>query len=75
MANLKGYEWIDQNHPELQRRYPNMYIAVKGGRVLAADREFGKVYDIAVKQVASDFITDYVLSGEPFVFKADVPHH
>jgi len=69
VGNLKDYKWIIQNYPELQKKYPNMHIAVKEGRVIAADREFGKVYDLAVKEAGEEFITDYVLSGEPFVFK------
>ncbi len=74
MASVKDYKWIDENYAELQRRYPNMYIAVRSGKVIAADREFGKAYDMAMK-VDRDFVTDYILSGEPFVFKADLRHH
>lgn len=71
MSGVKDFEWINKHYPELQKKYPNMYIAVKDGRVLAADKEYGKMYDEAVKK-AEDFITDYIFSGEPFVLEAEV---
>jgi len=71
MVGLRDFEWIDQHYAELQQRYPNMYIAVKDGEVLSANREYGKMYDEALKK-SVDFVTDYIFSGEPFVFKAYV---
>jgi len=70
MAGIKDFEWIDEHYAELQRRYPNMYVAVSNRKVLAAGKEFGKVYDEAVQKVGKDFVTDYIYSGEPFVLKA-----
>jgi len=69
MTGIKDFEWIDEHYAELQRRYPNMYVAVSNRKVLAAGKEFGKVYDEAVQKVGKDFVTDYIYSGEPFVLK------
>ena len=66
--DTKDYEWINSNYSILQAKYPNMYVAVKDGKVISADKEFGKAYEEAKKKVGEDFITDYILSGEPFVF-------
>lgn len=56
-------KWIHENHSVLRQKYPNMYIAVKNGEVIAADKEFGKVYEQAKKKT-KEFVTDYILSGE-----------
>jgi len=69
MAGVKDFEWIDGHYVELQRRYPNMYIAVSNRKVLAAGKEFGKVYDEAVQKVGKGFVTDYIYSGEPSVLE------
>ena len=66
MSRGKDFEWVSEHYGELQGRYPNMYIAVKDGKVLAADREYGKARDAASKK-SSNFATAYILSGEPFV--------
>jgi hypothetical protein len=66
MSRGKDFEWISKHYGELQEKYPNMYIAVKDGKVLAADREYGKAREMASKK-SSYFATAYVLSGEPFV--------
>src|SRR5437870_10453465 len=67
MAVTQDFNWITQRYPELQRKYPSRYIAVKNGKVVASGRDFGKVYDAAVRRVKKDFVTGYILSGEPFV--------
>lgn len=66
--NAKDYEWINKNYSLLQAKYPNMYVAVKDGKVISANKEFGKVYEEAKKKAGENFVTDYILSGEPFVF-------
>ncbi len=63
---VQDFEWINKNYPMLQAKYPNMYIAVKNGKVISANKEFGKAYEEA-KKAGNDFVTDYILSGEPFV--------
>jgi len=64
--SAKDYEWINKNYSMLQVKYPNMYVAVKDGKVISANKEFGKTYDEARKK-SEEFVTDYILSGEPFV--------
>lgn len=65
--SAKDFQWINRNYPTLQAKYPNMYVAVKNGKVISANKEFGKAYEEAMKKVGDDFVTDYILSGEPFV--------
>jgi hypothetical protein len=64
--SARDYEWINKNYSTLQAKYANMYIAVKDGKVISASKEFGKTYKEASKKV-KDFVTDYILSGEPVV--------
>lgn len=66
--SAKDFKWINKNYPTLQTKYPNMYVAVKDGKVISANKEFGKTYEEAKKKAGEDFVTDYILSGEPFVF-------
>ncbi|MEM1558617.1 MAG: DUF5678 domain-containing protein [Candidatus Bathyarchaeia archaeon] len=72
---IKDFEWINSHYPELQERYPGMYVAVKNGRVIAYGREFGKVYDEAGEKAGDEFIIDYILSGEPFVLKVKLQNN
>jgi len=67
LSTTQDFNWITHRYPELQKKYPSRYIAVKNGKVVASGREFGKVYDAAVRKVKKDFVTGYILSGEPFV--------
>ena len=69
---VKDLEWLNAHYSELQKAYPNMYVAVKDGKVVAYGREFGKVYDEAREKVGEGFIVGYILSGEPFILKADL---
>jgi len=36
--------WLRERSQELQERYPDMYVAVYKGKVIAVDKEFGRVY-------------------------------
>ena len=67
LSTTQDFNWITQRYPELQKKYPSRYIAVKNGKVVASGREFGMVYDAAVRRVKKDFVTGYILSGELFV--------
>lgn len=67
MTESKDFAWINRNYPELQAKYANMYVAVKDGKVVSANKDFGKVYQEAKKKVGEHFVTDYIMSGEPFV--------
>jgi hypothetical protein len=66
---IKDFEWLNSHYSELQKIYPNMYVAVKDGKVVAYGKEFGKVHDEARKKVGENFIMDYILSGDLFVLK------
>jgi hypothetical protein len=59
---IKDFEWLNSHYSELQRNYPNMYVAVKDGKVVAYGKEFWKVYDEARKRVGEGFMIDYILS-------------
>jgi len=69
---VKDLEWLNAHYSELQKAYPNMYVAVKEGKVVAYGKDFGKVYDEAREKVGEGFIVGYILSGEPFILKADL---
>jgi len=69
---VKDLEWLNAHYSELQKAYPNMYVAVKDGKVVAYGKDFGKVYDEAREKVGEGFIVGYILSGEPFILKADL---
>lgn len=66
---IKDFEWLNSSYSKLQKSYPNMYVAVKDGKVIASGKEFGRVYDEAKEKVGEGFIMGYILSGEPFVLK------
>lgn len=66
MSANNDFQWINRNYASLQAKYPNMYVAVKDGKVISANREFGKTYNEAKKKTDS-FATDFIMSGEPFV--------
>lgn len=70
MAVTRDFSWITKRYPELQRKYPSQYVAVKNGRVISHGREFGKVYDAAIRKAKKEFVTGYILSGEPFVLNS-----
>jgi len=64
IAQIEDLKWIGEHYSELQRKYPNMYIAVKDGKVIVVGREFGEVYDKAKKIAGEeDFAIDYMLTG------------
>ncbi len=67
MSRVDDFNWMNTHYAELQGKYPSMYVAIRDGKVLVADKEFDKVYDEARKKVGKGFITGYVFSGEPFV--------
>lgn len=60
---VQDIRWLRERSQELQERYPNMYVAVYKGKVVAADREFGKVYE-KVKQLGEKAIIEYIFSGD-----------
>lgn len=62
----KDVKWMREHSFELQERYPDMYIAVYKGRVVAADKDLKKVYDKA-RPYGERAIIKYVFSGDLFV--------
>jgi hypothetical protein len=69
---VKDFEWLNSHYSELQKTYPNMYVAVRDGKVAAHGKEFGKVYDEARDRAGEEFMIDYILSSEPFVLKVEL---
>ncbi len=69
MAVARDYRWISDRYSELQRKYPRQYVAIKDGKVVAHGRELKKVYERAKYKVKRSFVTEYILSGEPFILK------
>jgi len=59
----EDFRWLREHAQELQGKYPNMYIAVYKGKVVAADREFGNVCEEA-KRYGENAIIKYVFSGD-----------
>lgn len=68
MAVPRDFNWITKRYSELQQKYPNQYVAVKNGKVIAHGRDFGKVYYKAKRETRKNFVTEYILAGQPFVF-------
>jgi len=62
-AQIEDLKWIGEHYSELQRKYPDMYIAVKDGKVIAVGRKFGEVYNKAKKLAGEkNFAIDYMLT-------------
>lgn len=59
----EGIKWLREHTQELQEKYPDMYVAVYQGKVIAADKEFGKVYEKA-KPYGEKAVIEYVFSGD-----------
>ncbi len=70
MAATREFNWITKRYPELQSKYPNQYVAVKNGKIIAHGRDLRRVYYKAKREAGKDFVTEYILSGEPFVLRA-----
>lgn len=63
-TQLDDLKWIRGRYSELHKKYSDMYIAVKDGKVIAAGKKFGEVYDKAKKIVGDEsFAIDYMLTG------------
>jgi hypothetical protein len=70
LSTTQDFNWITRRYSELQRKYPSQYVAVKNRRVIAHGHDAGKVYLKAKRDVKKDFLTAYILSGDPFVLNA-----
>ena len=67
MAIARDFNWIGERYPQLQRKYPDQYVAIKDGRVVSHGRDIKRVYETAKRKVGKGFVTEYILSGQPFV--------
>ncbi len=67
LAIARDFNWIGERYPQLQRKYPDQYIAIKDGRVVSHGRDIKRVYETAKRKVGKGFVTEYILSGQPFV--------
>lgn len=59
-------EWVRKNYPTLQKRYPDMFIAVSHEYVIASSKDYGKVRLVA-KGKTKDFAIDFIESGDLLV--------
>jgi uncharacterized protein YlzI (FlbEa/FlbD family) len=55
--------WLREHYQELQEKYPDMYVAIYEGKVIAADRDFGKVYEKA-RPYGDKVVIEYISSGD-----------
>ncbi|MBK8267772.1 MAG: hypothetical protein IPK83_05485 [Planctomycetes bacterium] len=63
-AYLDNCDWIKANIAELVAKFPDQWIAVDGGHVLAAGPDLGVVTQTANQKSASaDVVYDFVASG------------
>lgn len=60
---VNDIKWIREHSQKLQEKYPNMYVAVYNGNVVAADKEFRKVCE-KVRSLGEKAIIKYVFSGD-----------
>jgi len=67
LAVARDFNWIGERYPQLQRKYPGQYVAIKKGRVVAHGRDIRRVYETARRKVGKGFVTEYILSGQPFI--------
>jgi len=58
---------IREQYIELQKRYPDKWVAISENKVIASGDSFGKVKAEA-KQKAKVYVMEYILSGDLFVF-------
>ncbi len=63
-SEIDDWRWVDEHMPELVRRYPDKWIAVHGGSVLAAGADLGDVAATAKRQCDSDdLVFEFIHSG------------
>lgn len=62
----RDIRWLREHAQELQDKYPDMYVAVYDGGVIAADKDLKKVYDKA-RPYGERAIIKYVFPGDLFV--------
>jgi len=60
---VNDIRWIREHSQKLQEKYPDMYVAVYNGKVVAADKEIRKVCE-KVRSLGEKAIIKYVFSGD-----------
>lgn len=60
---VNDIKWIREHSQKLQEKYPDMYVAIYNGKVVAANKEFRKVCEKA-KSLGEKAIIKYVFSGD-----------
>lgn len=61
---MENWHWIEEHINELIDQHPNQWVAVHGGRVLAADHERGRAAEIARRAAeAEDIVVHFVDDG------------
>jgi hypothetical protein len=60
---INDIKWIREHSQKLQEKYPDMYVAVYKGKVVAADKEFRKVCE-KTRSLGEKAIIKYVFSGD-----------
>lgn len=55
--HIRDREWVSEHIQELVEKYPNQWIAVYKGEVLAYDQKLGPVYD---KAKALNLVQPYI---------------
>jgi hypothetical protein len=55
-CEVEDWRWVDEHMSDLIRQYPDQWVAVHGGRVLAAGPDLGDVAAAARQRCESDDI-------------------
>jgi len=64
MAVQEDLRWIRENYEELQGKYPDMFIAVFGKRVVASGRTYFEVSRELERELpAAEAVIEFVESG------------
>ncbi|MFQ6062809.1 MAG: DUF5678 domain-containing protein [Methanosarcinales archaeon] len=63
-------KWADEHYIQLQDQYPDMWVAIHDKKIIAYHEEAGAARRKAIEKLGEgkDFLMEYVLSGELFVF-------
>ncbi len=67
---MSASDWIMEHFLELQEKYPNMYIAVKGREVIAHGKRLSNVLK---KTKRVECTIEFVQSGELFAYQTSFP--
>ena len=60
-----GCRWVDEHSIDLQRRYPDKWVAVFEGAVVAAGTDLGEVRNVAKEKTGQTAIYVEFIEGKP----------